>query len=409
MAEVSGKDGAAGLARSGVSRRAAVALGIVGLSGLVGCNGAVPSASAPADAELDEARADFESAYSAAQEAWSSLQDEIGSAQAADEEFQAGVVKNPDTLTAFEAELASAQAVEDVYSDYEEEPETADELAEATEKLNAAADDYDEAVQKLASAQDAVELHKPGVGSFTYTDWDGYSYRVDYDINPKITVDTTEGKPGLVALYFDFSSCSVTLTNTTPGKKAPGMSFSLSPLYNVSDFSDFIVGGDESSVQYDVAMYGPLSQPATFEEAPSLNEIKELDYEKSYLNPFDNTVTSVNSDYGEVSRIQFSACATRQSYGSTMYGEGDELEVGETRELVCVFLSSALTGGKQKWTVGNIAEGYVDKFKKIVGWAVKPENGTYAPKDTAVFAGKYMAGAMLSEGIWLYGYNPVTG
>ena len=212
-----------------------------------------------------------------------------------------------------------------------------------------------------------------------------------------------------MGLYFDFSACSVTLTNTTPGKKAPGMVLTLNPLYNVDDFSDFIIIDDGGSLMYEVATFGPLSQPATFDAAPTMDETEEHAYETRYLNPFDNAVTGINPDYGEVSRMDFSACATHVSYGTTMYDKGDDLEVGETRELTCVFMSSALTGGKQKWSVGNISEDHVDKFRKIVGWAIHPESGTYAPKDAAVFAGYSKPGTMFAYGTWLYGYNPVSG
>lgn len=400
-----------GLARGGVSRRTVVALGLLGLtSGLVGCGEATVDMPAEVpDSGLDEAREDFESAYDDARESWFSLQDSIESAQAADAEFQAGVVKNPDTLEAFEDALADAQAVQNEHDDYGDEPETSEELVEATERLEAASGDYGAAARKLADAQRAVELRQPGEGSFTYTDWDGYTYRIDYNLNPAITVDTTEGKPGQVGLYFDFSGCSVTLTNTTPGKKAPGMVLTLNPLYNADDFSDFIILDDGGSLKYEVATFGPLSQPVTFDAAPTMDEIEDHAYETRYLNPFDNAVTGINPDYGEVSRMDFSACATHVSYGTTMYDKGDDLEVGETRELTCVFMSSALTGGKQKWSVGNISEDHVDKFRKIVGWAIHPESGTYAPNDAAVFAGYSKPGTMFARGTWLYGYDPVSG
>lgn len=394
---------------SGISRRAAVALGLLGLtSGVAGCgNAAVNSSGFLAATEGNgDARKDFASARDKAEESWSALQDSIASAQEADKEFRAGVVKNPDDLTAFEAALADASAVEDAHSDYADESKTSEKLAKATKKLKAAAATYDAAAQKLSDAQGMVELRKPGEGSFTYTDWDGYTYRIDYNLNPEITVDTTEGKPGQVGLYFDFSGCSVTLTNTTPGKKAPGMALTLNPLYSVDDFSDFI---DEYDMEFGVATLGPLSQPASFDAAPTQDEIGSLTYECRYLNPFDNDPRRINPAYGEVSRMDFSACATHVSYGTTMYDEGDDLEVGETRELMCVFMSSALTGGKQKWSVGNISENHVDKFRKIVGWAIHPESGTYAPNDEAVFAGNSKPGTMFAHGTWLYGYNPVTG
>ncbi|WP_143786029.1 hypothetical protein [Olsenella sp. An290] len=397
-----------GLARGGVSRRTVVALGLLGLtSGLVGCGEATVDMPAEVpDSGLDEAREDFESAYDDARESWFSLQDSIESAQAADAEFQAGVVKNPDTLEAFEDALADAQAVQNEHDDYGDEPETSEELVEATERLEAASDDYEAAARKLADAQRAVELRQPGEGSFTYTDWDGYTYRIDYDLNPAITVDSTEGKPGQVGLYFDFTDCSVTLTNTTPGKKAPGMAFSLIPLYNVSDFSDFIILDDGGSLKYEVATFGPLSQPVTLEDESALGDMREYAYETRYLNPFDYE-SECNPDYGEVFCQSFSALTASKVSGGTMYNAGDDLEVGEAREMICQFGSSHNTISVQKQVVGNISEGYVDKFKNIAGWAIYPMGNTRAPKGTVVFAGTTIMNYW--DGMRLYSYDPVSG
>lgn len=394
-----------GLARGGVSRRTVVALGLLGLaSGLVGCGEATVDTPAEVpDSGLDEAREDFASARDEAEESWSALQDSIESAQAADAEFQAGVVKNPDTLGAFEDALADARAVQNEHGDYEDEPETAAELDEATERLRAVADDYDTAAQDLVVAQGAVELLKPGEGSFTYTDWDGYTYRIDYDLDPAITVDTTEGKPGQVGLYFDFSNCSVTLTNTTPGKKAPGMALALIPLYDLNDFSDFIILDEGGGLEYEVATFGPLSQPVTLEDASALDDISEYAYETRYLNPFDHK-SECNPDYGEVFCESFSALVSRQSYGGTEYDGGDELEVGETREMICLFGSSPDIC-RQKLVVGYISEDYVDKFRNIAGWAIYPMGNTRAPQGTAVFAGTTIMNYW--DGMRLYGYNPV--
>ena len=396
-----------GLARGGVSRRTVVALGLLGLtSGLVGCGEATVDMPAEVpDSGLDEAREDFESAYDDARESWFSLQDSIESAQAADAEFQAGVVKNPDTLEAFEDALADAQAVQNEHDDYGDEPETSEELVEATERLEAASDDYGAAARKLADAQRAVELRQPGEGSFTYTDWDGYTYRIDYSLNPAITVDSTEGKPGQVGLYCDFSGCSVTLTNTTPGKKAPGMALSLIPLYNVSDFSDFIILDEGSSLEYEVATFGPLSQPVTLEDESALGDMREYAYETRYLNPFDYE-SKCNPDYGEVFRQSFSALTASKVSGGTMYNAGDDLEVGEAREMLCQFGSSHNTISVQKQVVGNISEGYVDKFKNIAGWAIYPMGNTRAPKGTVVFAGTTIMNYW--DGMRLYGYDPVN-
>ncbi len=382
-------------------------MGLFGLtSGLAGCGGVkVDVSTKTEEPDIDEAREDFESAYDDARESWLSLQDSIESAQAEDAEFRAGVVKNPDALDAFEDALADAQAMQNEHGDYEDEPETAAELNEATERLRAVADEYDTAAQALVVAQGAVELIKPGEGSFTYTDWDGYTYRIDYDLNPAITVDTTEGKPGQVGLYFDFSNCSVTLTNTTPGKKAPGMALALIPLYDLNDFSDFIILDEGGSLEYEVATFGPLSQPVTLEDASALDDIREYAYETRYLNPFDYE-SECNPDYGEVFRQSFSALVSRQSYGGTVYDGGDELEVGETRDMICLFGSSP-TICRQKQAVGNISEDYVDKFRNIAGWAIYPMGNTRAPQGTAVFAGTTIMNYW--DGMRLYSYDPVSG
>lgn len=381
-------------------------MGLFGLTpGLAGCGGVkVDVSTKTEEPDIDEAREDFESAYDDALYYWKSLRGSIESAQAWDEKFRAGVVKNPEALEAFEAALVDAMAVEDVHSEFEDEPETSEKLVEATEQLVAAADDYGAAARKLADAQRAVELRQPGEGSFTYTDWDGYTYRIDYDLNPAITVDTTEGKPGQVGLYFDFSNCSVTLTNTTPGKKAPGMALALIPLYDLNDFSDFIILDEGGSLEYEVATFGPLSQPVTLEDASALDDIREYAYETRYLNPFDYE-SECNPDYGEVFRQSFSALVSRQSYGGTVYDGGDELEVGETRDMICLFGSSP-TICRQKQAVGNISEDYVDKFRNIAGWAIYPMGNTRAPQGTAVFAGTTIMNYW--DGMRLYGYNPVN-
>ena len=392
-------------ASGGVSRRTAVAMGLFGLtSGLAGCGGVkVDVSTKTEEPDIDEAREDFESAYDDALYYWKSLRGSIESAQAWDEKFRAGVVKNPEALEAFEAALVDAMAVEDVHSEFEDEPETSEELVEATEQLVAAADDYGVAARKLADAQRAVELRQPGEGSFTYTDWDGYTYRIDYNLNPAITVDTTEGKPGQVGLYYDFTDCFVTLTNTTPGKKAPGMALTLNPLYNVSDFSDLLGEIDNSQM----ATYGPLSQPTVFTEPPTTLQFA---YENRYVNPFSSS--SFNTDCWEIPYLGYSALPKNEVVGYSSDDEDEELGVGETRELVIAFMGHSNfdhnpSGFKLK--VGNISDGYVDRFKNIVGWAIHPSDGPHASADEAVFVGGRYSLTLSGEGdIWFYSYDPVN-
>lgn len=409
MTDASKRGDARFVASGGVSRRTAVAMGLFGLtSGLAGCGGVKVNVSTKTEGpDIDEAREDFKSAYDDALYHWKSLRGSIESAQAWDEKFRAGVVKNPEALEAFEAALVDVMAVEDVHSEYEDEPETSEELVEATERLEAASDDYGAAARKLADAQRAVELRQPGEGSFTYTDWDGYTYRIDYNLNPAITVDTTEGKPGQVGLYFDFTDCSVTLTNTTPGKKAPGMALSLIPLYNVSDFSDLLGEIDNREME----TFGPLSQPMAFSEPPTRSETYGIAYESRYVDPFSSG--NFSTDYWEIPYLAYSALPKNEVVGYSSDDEDDELEVGETRELIISFLGHSnfdhnLSGFKLK--VGNISEGYVDRFKNIVGWAIHPTVGKRASADEAVFIGGKHAETLSYEGsIWLYGYDPVNG
>ena len=84
----------------------------------------------------------------------------------------------------------------------------------------------DEKVQERISVEEEHATQNgviyPFNGNFDYTDMDGYSYHFEYSAKlPSATVDTTVGKPGEVGIVQDPLSMSVTITNTTPGKKAP--------------------------------------------------------------------------------------------------------------------------------------------------------------------------------------------
>jgi hypothetical protein len=58
-------------------------------------------------------------------------------------------------------------------------------------------------------------------GEFDFTDSSGYSYHVVYDLNYKISEDTTMGAPGQTGLILEVAGSSCSITNTTPGKTVP--------------------------------------------------------------------------------------------------------------------------------------------------------------------------------------------
>jgi hypothetical protein len=77
------------------------------------------------------------------------------------------------------------------------------------------------------AAEDAI-----GKGDFTITDKVGYLYRFEFDAAVNVVQDTTEGKPGNVMMRIStMDSTTGTLTNTTPGKRAPVPEMDFNPLY----------------------------------------------------------------------------------------------------------------------------------------------------------------------------------
>jgi hypothetical protein len=81
-----------------------------------------------------------------------------------------------------------------------------------------------------------------------YTDAQGYSYHVVYEFTPKLSIDTTAGAPGYVGIVLDGSG-SITVTNTTSGKKAwapsdliplkSELDKYIMPIYSVADYDEF--------------------------------------------------------------------------------------------------------------------------------------------------------------------------
>lgn len=103
----------------------------------------------------------------------------------------------------------------------------------------------------------SVSNGSTGVNSFDFKDKDGYTYHVEYSMNLKISQDTSEGKPGETKIIYDYSGSSISITNTTPGKKSPEYYVDASPLI------DYYEGISVGHTLYDEVYGGILYMLAT--------------------------------------------------------------------------------------------------------------------------------------------------
>lgn len=155
--------------------------------------------------------------------------------------------------------------------------------AEAEESSRAAAE---EESRRIAEE----ERNAVSKGSFDLTDFNGYSYNISYVVNgkPTVNVDTTVGKPGELGVQIIWPSYSLTVTNTTPGKRAPVPDLdSLIFLYPKSSISSIVENfpnqshGDNKKFRLDVI--------DTFLRPVSMVEFnaKVGRYERNYENAVD--------------------------------------------------------------------------------------------------------------------------
>ena len=206
--------------------------------------------------------------------------------------------------------------------------DTVDEGSQIQESDTEQPADYDD---EPDAKQDAY------VGSFDYVDRDGYSYHIDCSLNPSISTDSADGKPGYVGLYMDFTDCSVTLTNTTSGKRAPGITFLIYPLYT-SDMRE-MTGSDNAS---------------TFTGSDGIE----------YVDPFTNAPTPDTYE-----RMRIYAGEPYSNYGTTGISDGDELQPNESRELP-VRVGHLFTDVETSARMPDILEECADTVKKPLCWAL---------------------------------------
>lgn len=375
-------------ARPSISRRSlVVSAGLLTSLGLFGCNKRRGNSSIPEVMTKDE---EWQSAYDEAVECWETLQSDMTGASDYLTQLQGQRVKNPDTLTALQEAVDSANSLEDKVSDLSA-PKDAKKLESSIDKLKKIAASYRDASSAIVDARSAIEVIQPGQGAFDFMDEDGYTYHIEYNVNPEITVDSSEGKPGYVGLHFDFSNSSVTVKNITSGKKAPGLYLSLLPLYAVGDFCI-----DVSEMYYG-NVYGPYDNP--FDIAAYKKDFYAVDtnHQLLYVNPFDLTssdLPNVGLPWGERVSTDFSAAQLVNRYGTDKLEDGGEYEPDETRNLICT--ASPYYGSPARGTlVGTVLESSAEVFKRPVAWCVWPLNTD--AQGTAVFcAGKPIT------------YNPVA-
>ncbi|MDR1448814.1 MAG: hypothetical protein LBI84_01180 [Propionibacteriaceae bacterium] len=389
----------------------AVFLAIVTAVSLTACSGddglkSNSTIEASEDSALQEANEKWESAYAAAESSWQSLQDVIIAANVRAEEFKTLTIKTPDALTAFKARLADAAALVSSHRTIQK-PNNINAITENAGKLDEIAAGYDKTSQELVAALGVVETADPARAEYSFTTRDGYSYKVAYAMNASLTVDTTEGAPGTVALYLDVSDCSVTVTNTTAGKKAPGVAFSdITPLYDVALLSDVVDG-----ISSEFATYGPLRRPIAVSEKLNLGAAKDIGFDPIYTNPFDND-PDLDDGYSHLGNL-----VPQTGWGDlglqTIRNSAEEYGVGETKEYSIAFHPSDQFFGYgnnvQRVKIGEIAAVYVDRFMAVSAWLVLPSlRGGYSEDTTLVFAGAQNKSSDLGDD-WVFSpYNPIV-
>lgn len=379
-------------------------LGTLAIGGFVGCSSASSNGSETGDQELNRAKEDWHTAFSNAEDCWENLSTTIVECENAIASFETMVIKNPDTLKEFEALLEETKSIKNQHAD-KTIPDSSPSILEDTEELEELAGVYQNAADDLLLKKSEIIVFDPQKGEFNVVDKDGYSYQVSYDLSPSITVDTTEGKPGQVALYMDLSNCSVSVKNTTSGKKAPGILFDCAPLYSIDLFTDVV-----ENVPFYFATFGALITPIELSSSTSLGDVKKLERENTYANPFDNDMqgglsSSSPSDFGFISNLDIQAGEKGTASQSYQILAGKDFEVAESKTL---FVGQAYTSEGSKLKLGEIAESYVDRFKKISGWAVYPRLAGW-PSNTVYFAGSTNKSSDLGDDYRVYTYNPVEG
>lgn len=201
-----------------------------------------------------------------------------------------------------------------------------------------------------------------GSGAFDCTDVNGYSYRVEYEICPEMSIDTSEGKPGTVGLRMDFAGCSVVVTNTTEGKKAPGVSFMCFPLYSVESFGEIT-----ENLLEDIPTFGKVTEPVVRD---GNNRGSSVEHDNTYFNPFSFMNRGNNEVFGDYDATRFFAGLIEDNYGSQWLSSNYELGIGESKKLN-VAAGENGPAETECEIVLDVAEEYATFFmNQIAGWGV---------------------------------------
>jgi hypothetical protein len=408
--------------RSKYNRREFVTISAVGVSvlavgGLTGCGngggggGGVsepepvkPESASDEELALQQASDDWDLAYSGADNYWSSLQNTVAAADAKSTEFKSQVITTPEALIEFESKLNKAKSLDNQHLGMVK-PEGLSELRESTKKLNDITDVYKDAEDALRNSWNAVKVVNPMKMEFDVVDDDGYSYHVAYNMGATFSVDTTEGKPGQTALYMDISGCSITVKNTTSGKKAPGVTLSCAPLYSIDSFLAAV-----EKPTYCFAEFGPLNEQYTYSSLSDNWRNRSKLFSPLYINPYDND-PDMHDDFsalGSITNIEIVAGVLNSSYGSYRMWAGTDFEVNESRTMDVRF-SQYADYRQTKVKVGEINEEYIDLFKRIVGWAIHLNlfYKGYSDNQICYCLGTANKSSDLGDDWLVYTYNPI--
>ncbi|MCH4169519.1 MAG: hypothetical protein LKF42_09700 [Streptococcaceae bacterium] len=216
--------------------------------------------------------------------------------------------------------------------------------ADVAEEIESSESSVNEIVDSSESENEVLDESNR---SFDYSDYQGYSYHVKYNMDMVVTIDTTEGKPGFVGIKFNTKNSKLTVTNTTSGKKATYVMFTCYPLYKKELFSEL-----PANLNFYTA--GAMINPT------KLSEINLGDEQYS-------------DDYIYSKNIGFSF---------TSDNNGMPFEVGETKELVKPRIND------DSVYETTVEENYAELFKNISGWAVIIEGSTLNDDTIIQFMGK---------------------
>lgn len=194
-------------------------------------------------------------------------------------------------------------------------------------------------------------------GEFDYTNSNGYSYCIKWQIEgkPSLKVDTTKGKPGEVAIVSNSDVyLSVEIKNTTPGKEAPtsGLSFYVEPLtenFPVPEGAWYSQGSLTRRIVLFDRPYG-IQELSAAEERDGKQGI----YNSTYLHQMTQNNKGTDWD-GKFSDILFSAPLKFVSTNQTIQPNGS------------VSIRNVIIAQQRSWI---IKEEYAEVSKRIVGWAV---------------------------------------